>query len=84
MALAVALVATMAVTSCIDEEQPTDAATASQIEGSSSSLATLIDSTHRGEMDLDIAAAVLEAVGESLIRPLGQTFAHSPQLVHLL
>lgn len=42
MALAVALVATMAVTSCIDEEQPTDAATASQIEGSSSSFAMLV------------------------------------------
>lgn len=45
------------------------------IEGPS--LAKLIDSTHRGEMDLDIVAAVLEAVGEAL------DFAHENAVLHL-
>ncbi|MGN0072933.1 MAG: serine/threonine-protein kinase [Coriobacteriales bacterium] len=41
------------------------------------SLAKLIDSTHRGEMDLDIVAAVLESVGEAL------DFAHENAVLHL-
>ncbi|MGN0038361.1 MAG: serine/threonine-protein kinase [Coriobacteriales bacterium] len=45
------------------------------IEGPS--LAKLIDSTHRGEMDLDIVATVLEAVGEAL------DFAHENAVLHL-
>ena len=45
------------------------------IEGPS--VAKLIDGTHRGEMDLDITAAVLEAVGEAL------DFAHENAVLHL-
>ena len=45
------------------------------IEGPS--VAKLIDGTHRGEMDLDVVAAVVEAVGEAL------DFAHENAVLHL-